>query len=282
MLSRLNIHLQLIRQSTRLLLNRKSLLVFSVTAFLFMIALFFLTMLPIAKVEYLAWKTQQVTLQDYFFCLLLLFLFFFLAHLVSLLMNAGLIVCTLNQLRNRPFSILTGFKEAFAHFPEIFVWNLLMTTVGILIRALENTVDNWFRQKKVNDYLAGLTWLTATLFVLPLIAIENITAINAIKQSALLVKKQCAGHPFVYRGVVTTNIVLMLISFIPALIGLIIGGAIAVTTGSAITITCFSIITILFSASQTVLITALYAASKENSASPYYNNALLKQFFQTD
>lgn len=272
----------LTKQSYYFLRHNNRLWIFPAISFILNAVLFAAIMIPIAKVEVISWTTHQTTTNDYIFCFTILLLFFFIAHFISMCLHGALIDCAVKQLRGEPYSVLLGFKAALSCFSELFVWNLWMTTIGIGIRFSEQFVDHWSTYKKVNEYLVGLPWLIAAMFVLPIIILEKKTTLPAIKCSAHLVASRWNGNQHL---VPTANISLLvffstLLAFLPAVIAFILHGKIIILIGSIVTMILFACNTIFFSGTRAVFLGALYLFAKNESV-PSFDCALMRKAFQS-
>jgi hypothetical protein len=82
---------------------------------------------------------------------------------------------------------------ALSRIGRIFVWALISATVGMLLRALENSAKNI---KGIGGFLLGIirsmlsaAWTVLTLFVIPAMVYNDMGPFDAIKSSAETLKK---------------------------------------------------------------------------------------------
>jgi len=277
MFTRLHIGIQLAKHSFALINQKKSLLFFPTINVLLTVGLLTIAMIPIIKVEKMTWGMPQVTKNEVILCLGILFIFFFIVHVITVLCHAALTACAIKQIKNEPLDIFTGFKIFYTHFSILFVWTLITTSIGIVIRTLEYWIENWSSFKMVTNILAGLTWFIASFFILPVVIAENRELIAAIKQSAHLVKKTWgpARYSCIGTGIVTFFVTLA--ALLPLIIAILMGGKMSVTICSIITSTLVICISILNSASRTILIAALYLYAKGEDTANFCDENLLRK-----
>jgi hypothetical protein len=88
-----------------------------------------------------------------------------------------------------------GFRIAFQHFGSILGYAVISATVGMVLNMISD------RSKGVGRFvvsLVGLAWNLATYLAVPVLVIEGVGPIEAVKRSAGLLKKtwgeQIAGN----------------------------------------------------------------------------------------
>ena len=201
-------------------------------------------------------------------------------HFFNLLFNTALTLCVNKKLQGEEYTLLEGFKAPINFLATIFLWNSLMTTVGCAVCIVEYWSDNWPKSKIATQWLSGLTWLTATYFILPVLLFENHNCILSVKRSAKLIKKQW-GNVLVSQINMRINTMgIHILSLIPALIAFLIGGKIIILIGSALTVASFIIIFAMNTMLSIILCNALYLFSNGNDLSRFYNIELLKNAFR--
>jgi hypothetical protein len=108
--------------------------------------------------------------------------------------NAALIFCTLSALDGAPVSVGAGFAAALRRLPQIFAWSLVAATVGLAIRSIGDMLTR-SRAGLISGLVVGLVsslffvaWIAASYFVLPVLAVEGLGPIAALKRSTALIK----------------------------------------------------------------------------------------------
>jgi hypothetical protein len=114
-----------------------------------------------------------------------LFLFYLVQYTVIYFANSALVGAAMIRLRGGNPTLGDGFRIAFNRFGAIVGYALIAATVGIILQALSKrgTIGNIVRS------LVGLTWNLATYLVVPVLVVENVGPIEAIKRSANLLRR---------------------------------------------------------------------------------------------
>lgn len=82
-------------------------------------------------------------------------------------------------------TVRDGLSAASRRLPQIFAWSVVSATVGLALQLLES------RSKLVGRIVArvvGVMWAIATYFVVPVLAVERLGPIAALKRSVALLK----------------------------------------------------------------------------------------------
>ena len=115
----------------------------------------------------------------------LLFLFYLVQYTVIIFANSALVGAAMIRLRGGNPTLGDGFRLASSRFGAILGYALISATVGIILQALSKrgTLANIVRS------LVGMAWNLATYLVVPVLVVENIGPIEAIKRSANLLRR---------------------------------------------------------------------------------------------
>lgn len=173
----------MIKASFKVLQSDKELIVFpifSAIAMVFLTALFALPMFIGGFLEVVSARGMQ--LADY----LVLFLFYLLQYLIIFLSNTALVAAALIRLRGGDPTVADGIRVAFDKIVPIFLYALIAATVGMLLSAAKRegkTLTN------IIISLIGFVWTVATFLVVPILAVEDVGPIEAIKRSVQYLKK---------------------------------------------------------------------------------------------
>jgi hypothetical protein len=87
-------------------------------------------------------------------------------------------------------SLRKGISTAAGRLPQILGWTLVAATVGVLLNALQNTLRN--RLGFLGAMLGGLLefgWAVTTYFVVPVVVVDGLGPIAAVKRSAEILKR---------------------------------------------------------------------------------------------
>lgn len=115
----------------------------------------------------------------------LLFLFYLVQYTVITFANSALVGAALIRLRGGDPTLGDGFQIAFSRLGTIVGYALIAATVGMILQALS-------RRGALGDIvrsIIGLAWNLATYLVVPVLVVENVGPIDAVKRSAGLLKR---------------------------------------------------------------------------------------------
>ncbi len=152
-----------------------------------------------------------------------LFAFYFCNYFVITFFNTAIVACAVRRLQGEAVSVGYGFSEAVARIHLIAGWALLAATVGVILRIIGE------RSGKIGDLIASLlggAFSIVTFLVVPLIVVENLGPIAAIKQSTAMLKRTWGEQVI---GNFSFGLIYFLL-MIPAFAGFVLDGYVAVAT----------------------------------------------------
>jgi len=115
-----------------------------------------------------------------------IFAFYFVNYFIMIYFNAALVGCALIRFSGGDPTVSDGFRLATRHLPQILVWALVTATVGFLLEQLES------RLKGLGSFFVGLLgagWAVATYFAVPILVVDGVGPIEAVKRSVSAVRK---------------------------------------------------------------------------------------------
>lgn len=157
------------------------------------------------------------------------FLFYLVQYFVVFYFNTALVGAAMIRLRGGDPTVADGLNIAWSKRGTIFGYALIAATVGMILRAIEE------RAGVIGKWVAGLlgaAWTVVTFMTVPILVSRDIGPIDAVKESALLLKKTW-GENLIGQGGV--GLVFMLLQF--AVVALtVVGILLVVSTKSAVLI----------------------------------------------
>ena len=114
------------------------------------------------------------------------FLFYFAHYLVIFFFNTALVGAAMIRLDGGAPTLGDGLRIATSRLGAIVGYALIAATVGMILRAIEERVG--FIGKIIVSLL-GIGWTIATYMVVPVLAARDVGPIDAVKESATLLKK---------------------------------------------------------------------------------------------
>lgn len=126
------------------------------------------------------------------------FLFYFCQYTVIIFFNCALVGAAMIRLDGGDPGLRDGFSAAMARLPAIFGYAAISATVGVFLQALKSR-DN-FLVRLLGSGL-GAAWTLATFLVVPILVSRDIGPIDALKQSAGLLKKTWGENAIGHIGI---------------------------------------------------------------------------------
>jgi hypothetical protein len=157
------------------------------------------------------------------------FLYYVVAYTVIFFFNTALVGAAMIRLDGGDPKLSDGFRIASSRLPAIIGYAVISATVGMVLRAIAE------RGGIVGQIVAGfvgIAWNVATFLVVPVLVVERVGPIEAIKRSAGLLKRTW-GEQIV--GNVGISLVFGIVAVLVILLGALVVGALAtVSTALAI------------------------------------------------
>lgn len=114
------------------------------------------------------------------------FLFYVVQYFVIFYCNTALVGAALIRLRGGDPTVRDGFRIASSRLGPILGYALIAATVGVILRAVSERSGVIGR---IVVSLVGLAWNLATYLVVPVLAVEDVGPIEAVKRSAHYLRK---------------------------------------------------------------------------------------------
>jgi len=144
---------------------------------------------------------------------------------VIVFFNAALVFAADKRLRGEPVTIGEAVHAAGARAHVLLPWAVLSATVSIVLRALEERAGIVGR---IVGSLVGLAWSLVTFLVLPVLVIEQLGPIEAVKRSTELFKRTWGENMIANAGIGIVALVATLVGALPCVLLIAVGGPIAV------------------------------------------------------
>jgi hypothetical protein len=209
------------------------------------------------------------------------FIYYVVAYYIMIFANAAVVGAAMMRLRGEDPTFSDAFNIAMSRAGKIFGWAVISATVGMILQAMR---DNSNGLSRFVVSIIGAGWNIATFLVVPVLVVENLSPIDAIKRSGSLLK-QTWGQQIV------GNFGISLVMFLIALIGgvplfLLTTAAFAVApvlgilVGIVFALYIFAVMAI-SSAISGIFTAAVYAyATQTPVESPIFDPALVQGAFR--
>jgi hypothetical protein len=137
----------------------------------------------------------------------------YISTFFSIFFNVALASCAVRSMRGEDTKVSEGISAAMKRLGPIIAWTLVTTTVGLILKILEERLPFLGR---IAVWLAGAAWEIATFFVVPVVALEGTGPWESLKRSVNVVKARWGEGA---TGAATIGLVTFLITFGIILVG---------------------------------------------------------------
>jgi hypothetical protein len=152
------------------------------------------------------------------------FVYYFCSYFVVVFFNTALTACALMRFNGEEPTLEDGLRAAGRRLPQVLAWALVSATVGVLLKVIESSHE---RVGKLVSALIGTAWTVITFFVLPVLVVEKVGPVQAVKRSVQILRDswgEAAG------GTSGIGLFLFLLA-LPAVLLFFVGGFLMVKVG---------------------------------------------------
>lgn len=213
--------------------------------------------------------------------LVILFLFYLVQYFIIFFFNSALVGAAMIRLDGGDPTVRDGLRIASSRFVQILGYAAIAATVGLILRIIEERagfIGRWIAG------LLGLAFTVATFLAVPILVSQNVGPLEAVKDSATLLKKTWGENVI---GNVGMGLVFFIYYF--GVIGLGIALAFgAAQTGSpalivlvvAAVVVALVALALVQSALQGVYSAALYRYATDGNVGEAFSGTLLSSAFK--
>jgi len=210
-------------------------------------------------------------------------LFYVVQYFVIFFCNTALVGAALIRLRGGDPTVADGFRIAASRVGPILGYALIAATVGMVLRAVSER--SGFLGRLVVG-LVGFAWNLATFLVVPVLVVEDVGPIEAVRRSASYLRKtwgeQIAGN-------LGMGLAFGLISLGTLGAGVVLLAAAAATESAVLIIfvavcllLAFVAIALISSALSGVYAAAVYRYAAEGKSVGFFTPAMVKSAFRAE
>jgi hypothetical protein len=116
----------------------------------------------------------------------ILFIYYLVMYFIANYFLAGVYIIVQGRFRGQDLSLSDGIRGANRNLGKIFVWSLILATVGMILKII---ADKFKAVGKIVASLFGAAWAILTYFSLPSLIIGQKSVKESFKESALLIRK---------------------------------------------------------------------------------------------
>ena len=213
----------------------------------------------------------------------LLFIFYVIMYTIIIFSNVALVGAAMMRLRGEDPTVGDGLRIASQHLRQIVGYAAISATVGVILSALR---DRGGIVGNIAAGLVGLAWNVVTFLVVPVLVIENIGPIDAVKRSGVLLKKTW-GEQLIANGGVGLVVGLIIFGIVmvigvPLIVLAASSQSAALVIGAiAITFLLVSVVGLFGSALSAVFTAALYNYATTGDPGREFEPSLITGAFRT-
>ena len=272
---------ELVKASWRVLRSDKELLVFPIVSSLgvFLVTLVFA--LPLAGTGFFADSRnpgEGISLAG----AIVGFLFYVVAYSVIFFCNTALVSAALIRLDGGDPTLNDGFRSASERAGAILGYAVIAATVGTILNAISSRAG-FIGQIVIS--IIGFAWNIATFLVVPILIVEKLGPIDAIKRSGQLLRQtwgeQLAGNFSIGTvfGLIAAAVI-FLVGVPLIMIGASSGSPALIIAAIVLIVAVALVVGVLSSTLQGIFTAALYRYATEGSTGGFFDESLVKGAFK--
>ena len=244
----------LFKASWAMVREDRSLLKYPVVSGIAVLVVLLLVGGPLALTGALDFDGDDITIVQ----IVALFVVYFLSYLAIIFCNSALVSVVMSRMDGRP-AALSGWAFARANIGSILGYAAIAATVGVVLAVISSKFEG---AGKAVSAIGGAAWGIATFLVVPVLVVEKVGPIDALKRSAGLLKRtwgeQLIGNAGI--GLFTGLLIVATVLVGAGLIALAVVIDSAVLIGLAVVITAIAVglVAALSAALDTIYRSAVY------------------------
>lgn len=206
----------------------------------------------------------------------LLFLAYVVLAFVGIFFNAALVHAANERMSGGDPTLSSALGGAASRLNRILPWAIVSATVSMIIRQIQ---ERGGLLGGILGFLGGLAWAAVTFLVLPILVIENIGVVDAVKRSTGLLRNAWGEGLAGNAGLGIIGFIAMIPFFIIGALGVFAGSTAVLVPALAIAILGVVGVAIVMSALSIVYQTALYRFATGQPA-VVFSQDLMQNAFQ--
>ncbi len=273
---------QLVKASFAVLRSDRDLLMFPIISTIgtIIVSLVFFLPLSVSGLLEAVSSEEGLTQAQSIIGLILAFLFYFTMYTVVIFSNTALVGAAMMRLRGEDPTVADGMRIASERIGTILGYAAISATIGMILNAIRDE-DNFLSQ--IFAGFLEMAWNLITFLVIPVLVVENVGPIEAIKRSSNLLKRTWGEN---IAGTFSMGIISFLVGLaVVVVIGgplLFIASAIgdvALFLAVAIVVILVMAVALFFSAMNGVFQAALYNYATEGEPGEFFEREMVAGAF---
>ncbi len=208
------------------------------------------------------------------------FLYYLVLYTVIFFFNTGLVGATLIRLDGGDPTVGDGMRIAFKKLPTILEYAALSATLGVVLRAIEERVGVLGR---IVVGLIGMSWTLATYLTVPVLVTRDVGALDAVKESAGILKRTWGEQVVGNAGIGLASFILFALMTATAVPLIILASSINEALVIPVVVSFvggYFFLVLVTSAIKGIYSAALYRFATTGGAGEHFDAALMQQAFR--
>lgn len=217
------------------------------------------------------------------------FLYYLVSYTVMIYSNTALVGAVMLHMRGEPATVGDGLRIANARLGKILGYALIAATVGLIARGISrsgrgsNNIIVTIVAMLVGAAIAA-AWNVITFLVVPILVVENVGPITAIKHSFELFKRTWGERLVGGMSIGFISLLLFIAAIIPggalALAGFALALPALVAAGIGLGVLGIVFVSLLTNALHGIFQAALYSYATTGNAGMFLDTGLVRNAFQ--
>lgn len=278
-MSRLSNSWELVKESWKVLRADKELLVFPLVSMIgtIIVSIAFLVPMFLSRL-YESFSGGSSSSQITF--VIFMFVFYVVQYTVIFYCNSALVGAAMIRLKGGDPTLRDGFQIAAQHFGAIVGYAIISSTVGMILRAIsERGIIG-----QIVSGLIGFAWNIATYIAVPILVVEGVGPIEAVKRSTAYLKKTWGERIIGNAGIGLVFGLIMLVLFIigcPLMFALINTRSVGlIAVAGIVFVTVLIGLGLIASALTGIYTAAVYRYAAEGATDGYFDPSLVQNAFK--
>jgi hypothetical protein len=270
---------ELAKESFRVLNLDKELLLFPIISGISCLLVLASFAVPLWATDYLNVILDDGKIAEDPLAYALLFAFYFVNYFVIIFFNSALVACAVIRFKGGDPTLSDGLRAAQRRLPQILGWAAVSATVGLVLKMIES------RSEKVGQIVSGLlgmAWSITTYFVVPVLVVEKLGPIEAMKRSVAILRKTWGEALSANFGIGVIAFLFTLPGIAVVVLGIVAINGVNVAAGAALValgIVMIMLVSLVSSTLNSILLAALYLYAAEGEIPGQFNASLLEHAF---
>ncbi len=201
-----------------------------------------------------------------------MFTLYVVNYFVIVFFNVALVGVANSRLMGGTWTFRDGLELAWERKGTILQWALVAATVGVILRTLEERMGLIGR---IIMRIIGIAWTLACYFVVPVLAFEDLTTIDAVKRSSKLFRDTWGEKVIGGFSLSLVSLMLMLPGIGLVIVAAFLGGLNGLLFGLALMFLYFLLLSVFMSAVGGIFNAALYRYACFKQVPPAFSQELI-------